>query len=94
MTALPLLLALIGIFGGRLLTIKHGACPHRGKVWGAFTLPLLALPIPGLQFQALAVSLASALGAGFTAHASVGVTVVAVLLAGAGATAGVHFAGF
>jgi hypothetical protein len=94
MTFLPLLLALIGIFAGRQVALKRETCPHRGKVWGSFIMPLLALPVPELQFQALAVSLTSALGAGLTAHASPRVTFVAVLMAGAGAAAGLHFSGY
>ena len=94
MFILPLVLALAGIWVGRHVALARGACPHRGKVWGAFLLPLLALPVPGLQFQALAASLSAALAAGFTAHRSVQATFFAVLVVGGAATAGVHLGGF
>lgn len=94
MFILPLVLALAGIWVGRRAALARGACPHRGKVWGAFTLPLLCLPVPGLQLQALGVSMGAALAAGLTAHRSVQATVAAVLLVGGAAAAGVRFAGF
>ena len=94
MFILPLVMALAGIWIGRRVALARGACPHRGKAWGAFLLPLLCLPIPGLQFQALANSLGAALAAGLTAHRSVQATFLTVLLVGGAATAGVHFAGF
>jgi hypothetical protein len=94
MFILPLALAIAGIWIGRRVALARGVCPHRGKVWGAFLLPLACLPLPGLQFQALAVSLGAALAAGLTAHRSVQSTFLAVLVVGAAATAGVHFAGF
>ena len=94
MIVLPLLLALLGIFLGRLFALKRGECPHRGKVWGAFLLPLIGLAVPELQFQALAISLTSALAAGLTAHASVVKTFAAVLVTGALATYGVFLTGF
>ena len=94
MFLLPLALALAGIWIGRRVAMARGACPHRGKVWGAFLLPLLGLPVPGLQFQALAASMAAAVAAGLTAHRSVSATVLAVLMIGGAATAGVHLAGY
>jgi hypothetical protein len=94
MAFLPLLLALIGVFAGRMIALKRKTCPHRGKVWGAFTFPLVALLLPSLQFQALALSLAAALAAGFTAHRPVRTTLIAVLVAGVMATAAVHYSGF
>ena len=94
MFILPLAMALAGIWIGRRVALARGACPHRGKVWGAFLLPLIFLPLPGLQFQALAVSMGAALASGLTAHRAVPATFVAVLLVGGAATAGVHIAWF
>lgn len=84
MFTLPALLSLLGVVLGPPLARSRNECPHRGKVWGAFLLPLLALLYQPLQFQALGASLAGALGAGFTAHQPVKTTlgVVAVLASG------------
>lgn len=93
MLVIPALLAIFGIFAGRWYALKKGQCPHRGKVWGAFTLPLLALAVPALQIQAFAVSLAAALAAGFTAHQTIKTTLIATTVAVALATFAVHSAG-
>ena len=87
MIFLPQFLALLGLFVGRKLAQVLGHCPHRGKVWGAFGLPLLTLafaPEP-LQIMPLLVSAGAALGAGLTAHSGMpktfGATFLGVLLA-------------
>ena len=87
MIFLPQLLALLGLFLGRKLAQVSGNCPHRGKVWGAFALPLLTLPFapPSTQLLPLLVSAGAALGAGLTAHSEMpktfGATFLGVMLA-------------
>lgn len=94
MVALPWILSLVGVFIGPPIARARQACPHRGKVWGAFLMPLLALTIPSLQFQALGASLAAALGAGFTAHKPVKLTFGAVAVIGAAMTLLLKQSGF
>lgn len=78
---LPAILAVIGIFAGKRLALVIGTCPHRGKVWGAFVFPLLALPALVDQTPLpLLVSVGAALGAGLTAHEVLPKTVIATLL--------------
>lgn len=83
MAAIPLILSLLGVLIGPPIARARQACPHRGKVWGAFLTPLLALAVPSLQFQALGASLAAAVGAGLTAHKAVKQTFGVVAALGA-----------
>jgi hypothetical protein len=86
---LPQFLALVGLFVGRKLAQVMGNCPHRGKVWGASVLPLIALPFAPepVQLMPLVVSACAAIGAGLTAHSDMpktfGATLFAVLIASA-----------
>ena len=89
---LPGLLGVLGLFVGRKVALMMGACPHRGKVWGAFLLPLLMLPL--MMDRAplvLLVSAGAALGAGLTAHSPTRHTLCATLVGVSMATA-LHFA--
>ena len=70
MEFLPTGLALLGALLGAKMAKMVGQCPHRGKVWGAFLLPLCCMLYVPLQPLALAASAAGALGAGLTAHGS------------------------
>lgn len=90
---LPAILGVLGLFVGRRLALRHGACPHRGKVWGAFLLPLLALLL--MMDRAplvLLVSAGAALGAGLTAHFPIKVTLPATIAGVALATLVAKFA--
>jgi len=73
-------LALLGALLGAKIAKMLGQCPHRGKVWGAFLLPLSCLAYPPLQPLALAASAAGALGAGLTAHGSLGRSLVLIFI--------------
>ncbi len=78
---LPATLGVLGLFAGRQAAIARGQCPHRGKVWGAFILPLLLLPLMMQQSPLiLLVSVGAALGAGLTAHSSMKVSLVATFV--------------
>ena len=76
----PVILSILGLFIGPAVAKKLDNCPHRGKVWGAFILPLLALFYPPLQMHAVAVSFSAAVAAGLTAHGSFSVTLAAVTI--------------
>ncbi len=81
MTYLPALLGVLGLFVGRHYAHKYGECPHRGKVWGAFLLPLLLLIVMMDQAPLVfIVSAGAALGAGLTAHRSIKVSLPATTL--------------
>lgn len=81
MTYLPALFGVLGLFVGRHYALKYGECPHRGKVWGAFLLPLLLLVLMMDQAPLVfLVSAGAALGAGLTAHRSIKVSLVATTL--------------
>lgn len=68
----PAIFAALGLFVGRHVARRKGLCPHRGKVWGAFLLPLLLLPLMMAQAPLVfMVSAGAALGAGLTAHSSI-----------------------
>ena len=83
MFLLPLALSLIGLAVGPSVARSLNNCPHRGKVWGAFLLPLFALVSPALSFQALGASLAGAVSSGLTAHRSFSSSLAATLICGA-----------
>jgi hypothetical protein len=83
---LPAFLAVVGLFVGRAVALWRGGCPHRGKVWGVFLLPLLVLPL-GAAPLVLLVTAAAVLAAGLTAHSRLRVTVAFTALACAVATA-------
>ncbi len=78
MKFVPLALSIAGLLLGPVLARALHNCPHRGKVWGAFLLPLLALVSPSLQMLALGTSLGAALAAGLTAHRPLSLSFVAV----------------
>lgn len=81
MSYLPAILGVLGLFAGRQAAMARGQCPHRGRVWGAFLLPLLLLPLMMQQSPLiLLVSVGAALGAGLTAHSSMKVSLVATIL--------------
>ena len=95
MLALPAVLGVLGVFVGRKVALMRGACPHRGKVWGAFLLPLLALPLMmDVVPLVLMVVLGAALGAGLTAHAALRVTALSTTVGVTLATVGGYFADF
>lgn len=87
MTYLPALFGVLGLFVGRHTARKYGECPHRGKVWGAFLLPLLLLIVMMDQAPLVfLVSAGAALGAGLTAHRSIKFSLCATALGVAIAT--------
>jgi hypothetical protein len=92
MTYLPALFGVLGLFVGRHYAHKYGECPHRGKVWGAFLLPLLLLIVMMDQAPLVfMVSAGAAMGAGLTAHRSIKVSLLATTV---GVTIATEVAGF
>ncbi len=72
---------------GRRVALRRGQCPHRGKVWGAFILPLCLLIVMMAQAPLVfMVSMGAALGAGLTAHSSMRTTLLSTITAVALAT--------
>lgn len=95
MLALPAVFGVLGVFVGRKVALMRGACPHRGKVWGAFLLPLLLLPLMmDVAPLVLMVILGAALGAGLTAHSELKVTALSTALGVTLATLGGYLSGF
>ena len=87
MNLLPAVFGLLGLFVGRRVAARHGLCPHRGKVWGAFLVPLLLLVVMMAQAPLVfMVSMGAAIGAGLTAHSAMKTTLLATSAAVLAAT--------
>ena len=87
MSFLPAIFGVLGLFVGRRVAVARGLCPHRGKVWGVFLLPLLLLVVMMAEAPLVfIVSMGAALGAGLTAHSSMKTTLLATAVSVALAT--------
>ena len=76
-------IAVLGTLAGNAGFGAWGYCPHRGRVWGSVLAPLAFVALyPEWTLVWVAVAAAAVVGAGVTAHRSLGLSCLAVLVAG------------